>query len=103
MPRPGPARRPLRGGRVATARLRDGPTAVEATRVPDTLVLCYHAISETWPAALSTTPERFEAQLDLLLRRGYRPQTFTAAIKGATRKKTFAVTFDDAYRSVLEL
>jgi peptidoglycan/xylan/chitin deacetylase (PgdA/CDA1 family) len=71
--------------------------------VPDTLVLCYHAISETWPAALSTTPERFEQQLDLLLRRGYRPETFTAAVKGARGERTVAVTFDDAYRSVLEL
>ena len=71
--------------------------------MPDTLVLCYHAISENFPAALSTTPERFEAQLDLLLRRGYQPRTFTAAITEASKSKTVAVTFDDAYRSVLDL
>jgi peptidoglycan/xylan/chitin deacetylase (PgdA/CDA1 family) len=71
--------------------------------VPDVLVLCYHALSEDWPAALSTTPARFEEQLSLLLRRGYTPQTFTAAVRGAAGKRLLAVTFDDAYRSVIDL
>jgi peptidoglycan/xylan/chitin deacetylase (PgdA/CDA1 family) len=73
--------------------------------VPDTLVLCYHAISESWDAALSTTPARFEAQLELLLERGYRPVTFEQAVEGhaTSGTATVAVTFDDAYRSVLEL
>jgi peptidoglycan/xylan/chitin deacetylase (PgdA/CDA1 family) len=70
--------------------------------VPDTLVLCYHALSDRWPAALSTTPERFEEQLSLLLRRGYRADTFRGALSGPSAK-TLAVTFDDAYRSVIEL
>ena len=69
----------------------------------DVLVLCYHAISPDWPAALSTTPSLFERHLELLLRRGYRPETFTAAVKGAGAKRRFAVTFDDAYRSVIDL
>jgi peptidoglycan/xylan/chitin deacetylase (PgdA/CDA1 family) len=77
--------------------------AVEATGVPDVLVLCYHALSEAWPAALSTTPERFESQLELLLRRGYEPATFTAAVNRTGGKRTLAVTFDDAYRSVNDL
>src|SRR3954470_13397244 len=71
--------------------------------VPDVLVLCYHALSDRWPAALSTTPQRFEQQLQLLLDRGYEPVTFTAAVKEAAGKPRVAVTFDDAYRSVLEL
>src|SRR3954451_7145883 len=71
--------------------------------VPDVLVLCYHALSERWPAALSTTPARFEEQLELLLRRGYRPATFGQAVTSPPARRTFAVTFDDAYRSVLEL
>ena len=71
--------------------------------MPDVLVLCYHALSERWPAALSTTPERFEAQLELLLRRGYRPVTFERAVLDPPGNRTMAVTFDDAYRSVLEL
>jgi peptidoglycan/xylan/chitin deacetylase (PgdA/CDA1 family) len=70
--------------------------------VADLLVLCYHALSPDWPAALSTTPERFESQLRRLKRRGYRGVTFTEAVAGG-RGKRVAVTFDDAYRSVLEL
>jgi peptidoglycan/xylan/chitin deacetylase (PgdA/CDA1 family) len=72
--------------------------------VADTLVLCYHAISDSWPADLSTTPELFESQLELLLEGGYRPATFEQAVAGAADAgaSTFAVTFDDAYRSVLE-
>ncbi len=69
----------------------------------DLLVLCYHAVSERWPADLSITPENLEAQLDLLADRGYRGVTFTDAVKGAPEGKAVAVTFDDAYRSVLEL
>jgi peptidoglycan/xylan/chitin deacetylase (PgdA/CDA1 family) len=67
--------------------------------MPDALVLCYHALSAHWPAALSTTPERFREQLELLLARGYRPVTFEQAVAAGDRH-TFAVTFDDAYRSV---
>jgi peptidoglycan/xylan/chitin deacetylase (PgdA/CDA1 family) len=68
----------------------------------DALVLCYHALSEDWPAALSTTPERFREQIELLLTRGFRPVTFEQAVAAGDRH-TFAVTFDDAYRSVLDL
>src|SRR3954468_6173331 len=69
----------------------------------DVLVLCYHALSNRWPAPLSTTPDRFQRQLEMLLRRGYEPVTFTAAVKGVGGKPAVAVTFDDAYRSVIEL
>lgn len=69
----------------------------------DAIVLCYHALSPTWEAALSTTPERFERQIALLLRRGYRGVTFTEAVGSHSRGRLMAVTFDDAYRSVLEL
>jgi peptidoglycan/xylan/chitin deacetylase (PgdA/CDA1 family) len=67
------------------------------------IVLCYHALSPTWEAALSTTPERFERQLALLLSRGYRGATFTAAAESPAQERLVVVTFDDAYRSVLEL
>jgi peptidoglycan/xylan/chitin deacetylase (PgdA/CDA1 family) len=76
--------------------------AVEGSRMPDVLVLCYHALSPDWPAALSTTPERFREQLELLLARGYRGATFAEALAAPAGGRTFAVTFDDAYRSVLE-
>jgi peptidoglycan/xylan/chitin deacetylase (PgdA/CDA1 family) len=69
----------------------------------DLLILCYHAVSERWQADLSITPANLEAQLDLLARRGYRGVTFTDAVTGSPPGKAVAVTFDDAFRSVLEL
>lgn len=47
------------------------------------------------------TPERLERQLSSLLRRGYRPATFTELVGGRTDGRALVVTFDDAYRSVL--
>lgn len=67
----------------------------------DTLVLCHHAVSRTWPAALSVTPERLEQQLESLVRRGYRGCTFSEAVSRPSGPRTLAITFDDAYRSVL--
>jgi peptidoglycan/xylan/chitin deacetylase (PgdA/CDA1 family) len=71
--------------------------------VIDVVVLCYHALSSSWEADLSTTPERFESQVGLLARRGYRGVTFSEAVHSSRRERVVAVTFDDAYRSVLEL
>jgi peptidoglycan/xylan/chitin deacetylase (PgdA/CDA1 family) len=68
----------------------------------DTLVLCYHGVSERWPASQSVTPRAFEDQVALLLRRGYAPVTFSEAVRGGAGRR-FAVTFDDGYRSVLEM
>jgi len=68
----------------------------------DVIVLCYHALSPTWEADLSTTPERFERQMALLCSRGYRGATFTEAVSSPPRGRVMAVTFDDAYRSVIE-
>ena len=69
----------------------------------DVLVLCYHAVSPSWPADLSVTPERLHAQLRWLVRRGYRGVTFSDALQRRTAGKLLAVTFDDAFRSVLQL
>jgi len=71
--------------------------------VSDVLVLCYHAVSPTWEAPLSVTPERFQHQLETLLRRGYRGATFRDAVTRPPHRRTVAITFDDAYRSVLAL
>jgi peptidoglycan/xylan/chitin deacetylase (PgdA/CDA1 family) len=71
--------------------------------VTEALVLCYHALSADWEAALSTTPERFQRQLAVLARRGYRGATFSEVVLARGRGRLLAVTFDDAYRSVLEL
>ncbi len=70
----------------------------------DVLILCYHALSPTWTAELSTTPARFERQLSWLTGHGYRGMTFTEAVTSPpARGRVLVVTFDDAYRSVIEL
>jgi peptidoglycan/xylan/chitin deacetylase (PgdA/CDA1 family) len=74
-----------------------------ATTISDLIVLCYHALSVAWNADLSTTPERFERQIALLARRGYRGATFTQATTSPPAARTVVVTFDDAYRSVIAL
>jgi peptidoglycan/xylan/chitin deacetylase (PgdA/CDA1 family) len=71
--------------------------------VADTLVLCYHAVSESWPASLSATPEHFDAQLQTLRDRGYRGVTFLEAATATADDDRVAVTFDDGFRSVLEV
>lgn len=70
--------------------------------MPELLILCYHAISADWPSELAVPPARLDAQLRFLVRRGYRPATLTEALDSAPEGRTVAITFDDAYRSVLE-
>ena len=69
----------------------------------DVLVLCYHAVSPNWEADLSVRPEALERQLEMLSRRGYRGATFSRAVTEPPARRTVAVTFDDAYRSVIQL
>ena len=69
----------------------------------DVLVLCYHAVSESWTSGLAVTPQQLSDQLELLLERGYRGATFYEAVHDPPHPKTLAVTFDDSYRSVREL
>jgi peptidoglycan/xylan/chitin deacetylase (PgdA/CDA1 family) len=69
----------------------------------DVIVLCYHAVSPSWTAPLSVTPDALEHQLRMLIGRGWRPATFADAVLGNPPGKTFAVTFDDAFASVLTL
>jgi peptidoglycan/xylan/chitin deacetylase (PgdA/CDA1 family) len=69
--------------------------------VSDTLVLCYHAISDSWPASLAVSADQLRTQLERLVKRGYRGVTFSEAVAGGHSGRTLAVTFDDAYRSTL--
>lgn len=62
------------------------------------LVLCYHAVSDSWPDRLSVGPRTLERQLRSLLRRGYRPASADSVVVGSG--KLLHVTFDDAYTSV---
>jgi peptidoglycan/xylan/chitin deacetylase (PgdA/CDA1 family) len=64
------------------------------------LVLCYHATSATWDHRLSVSPHALERQLRLLIRRRYRPVPAADVLGG--RGRLLHVTFDDAFRSVLD-
>lgn len=66
-------------------------------------MLCYHAVSESWDSELAVTPEQLERQVTALLRRGYEPARFLDAVNAPVARRTLAITFDDAYRSVHEL
>ena len=70
----------------------------------DPLVLAYHAVSPGWPATLAISPERLQGQLETLLKQGYRSSTFADSVHapGGGNGSTLAVTFDDAFRSVIE-
>lgn len=68
---------------------------------PDVVVLCYHAISATWPSDMAVRPDALEHQAKVLLARGYEPVTFHQAVTAPPRK-CFSITFDDGFRSVLE-
>lgn len=68
--------------------------------MPDVIILCYHAVSPTWEAELSVTPERFEHQIAHLLQRGWRAVTFAEATLAPPSQRTLAITFDDAFASV---
>lgn len=69
----------------------------------DVLVIGYHAVSPTWTAALSVTPDMLERQLTGLVNRGWRGTTFRDAVLDPPAEKTLAVTFDDAFASVLTI
>ncbi|UGS34616.1 polysaccharide deacetylase family protein [Capillimicrobium parvum] len=67
------------------------------------LILGYHSVSDTWPAATSVRPRDLFEQLAALVRRGFRGATLTEALTAPRHPRTLVVTFDDAHRSVLEL
>ena len=68
----------------------------------DVLVLCYHAVSDCWPAGFAVPARHIERQVAALLDRGYVGATFGAAVLDPPAPRTLAVTFDDAYRSVFD-
>jgi peptidoglycan/xylan/chitin deacetylase (PgdA/CDA1 family) len=68
---------------------------------PNVLVLCYHAVSDTWPADLAISAAQLRKQLEFVLDRGYRGATFSEAVTSPPHPRTLAVTFDDAYTSTM--
>lgn len=81
------------------ARRNDGDLSVGAR--PDILILCYHAVSRSWPTPLAVTPEALHRQLRHVLRQGYVPRTLSAALEAEGR--SVVVSFDDAFGSVREV
>lgn len=61
------------------------------------LVLCYHAVSDTWEHSLSVRPAAFERQLRFLVRL-YRPVAAAEILRA--RGRLLHVTFDDAFSSI---
>src|SRR5262245_51756766 len=68
----------------------------------DLLILCYHAVSERWPSVGAISPAALDRQVGHLVGRGYRPRTLAEAPAAPAGERTLVVTFDDAFRSVLE-
>lgn len=66
----------------------------------DVLVLCYHAVSPSWEADLSVTPDALEQQLMHFIRSGWTIAGFTEAVRSPPGRRTLALTFDDAFASV---
>jgi peptidoglycan/xylan/chitin deacetylase (PgdA/CDA1 family) len=62
------------------------------------LVLCYHAVSDTWHHRLSISADALEEQLTYLIGHGWRPVRADPAATGTG--KLLHVTFDDALTSV---
>jgi peptidoglycan/xylan/chitin deacetylase (PgdA/CDA1 family) len=62
------------------------------------LVLCYHAVSNSWPDMLAVQPKRLEHHLQALLLRGFRGASLADTID--SRGRLLHVTFDDAFKSV---
>ena len=60
-------------------------------------------MSESWPSPLAVGPEHLHRQVSGTAQRGYRGVRFTEALTSDAGDRVFAVTFDDAYASVVSL
>ncbi len=68
----------------------------------DVAILCYHAVSDDWPNVAAIDQGTLARQVGHLLGRGYRPRTLSQAFAPEAKGRSLVVTFDDAFRSVLE-
>ena len=66
-----------------------------------TLILCYHALSNSWDDRLAVEPSKFARQIKTLLMRGFRPVTARESI--VERGRLMHVTFDDAFWNVFKV
>jgi len=72
------------------------------------VILQYHHISSTTPAATSLSTEKFNAHLQALQAGGFKIMALPELLKKIQNRieiedKTVAITFDDAYQSVYEV
>lgn len=70
-------------------------------RAGRSVVLCYHAVGETWTDLLAVPPQALREHVRHLLDEGLRPVRFSEAVTG-TGDGVFSLTFDDAFRSVAD-
>lgn len=64
------------------------------------LVLCYHAVSDRWHDSMAVSRDAIEWQLRWLKRLGY--HSVEAGRILGNHRRTFHVTFDDAFRNVFD-
>lgn len=73
--------------------------------LPFPLIICYHAVSSTWPSTLAIAEDAVERHVSLLRDRGYQGLTFAEAERrrreGTLRERTLVITFDDGFASTL--
>lgn len=69
----------------------------------DTLILCYHAVSESWDSPLAVTPGELRDNLRSLREHGYVAATLQQAMSVPPAERTVVLTFDDAVESVRTL
>lgn len=83
------------------------PAAIGANELGLVPILMYHQLSRTPAGDYDQTPEKFRAELDRLLREGYRPITLSRYISGAIELPAgthpVVLTFDDSTISQLTL
>jgi len=69
------------------------------------VILLYHRVADDGPASTRVSPRRFAAHLEVLAAGGYRvlplAELLAGARAGALPPRAVAITFDDAYRSIL--
>jgi len=74
--------------------------------VTQPVVLLHHGVATVAPrddhSSLFVTDEQLDAQLQHLIRHGWRPIDLSTLLSGAAPTRSFLVTFDDGYASVLE-
>ena len=70
------------------------------------VILQYHHVSETTPASTSISPQQFEKHMQFLADEGFQVVALSTVVDAIKNKlplneKTVAITFDDAYLTIL--